>query len=408
LLNARIPQLNEIEKGHTAFNAETMNLGPAPRVEFTGAKGNEISSELTSVALVELAQLLQQILDATSAPGANLQNLDRFAVQDSARAFALVIRAATDNSMSDITNILEFIRGHSNADGIVANLAHLIDQSAEWYESGDQDGEAAMKKLLYLKEFWERMSLYLIDMLKARHQNRPRQDIIALSKALVGKLGFARLVRGINTVSGAIAAPVDFMDPDDQRQAMDFATRPGFSGAFINPRASKGRFMRREDAEHGAYPSSYETFSTDYRNVFAETSGQNQDNTGGRPRAFAGENISTQYGQSPEEEEEEDEEEEQKQLEEQKEALRFPEPYEEEDREAKEKLAEDEAEDAPTTFRRFKGMDVPRDKDALIAFIEKLNREVPGYKQSIYKKGSMKVENVRKRTIALLKEKGLY
>ena len=294
ILNARIGQLNEIEKGLTTFSAASAGLGDAPKTRFPGATGNEFNNELTSVSLVELAQLLQSVLDSTTASGGDIA---RFEVKDSVRAFALIVRAATDNTVSDIANILEFIRGHSNSDGIVPGLDNLISSHMEHINEENPE-DPFIKRVFTLKLFWENIAEYLVEMLKARHENRPKASIQALSKALVDKLGFTRFIKDVassNLGNAPIRPPPEFLDnyngKFNQEAARTIYNRAGRSGAFINPSQS------REDSEHGGKLATnpHDELDADdpNRTLYANSSGANQQvlppgvKTGGRGQQAA-------------------------------------------------------------------------------------------------------------------------
>ena len=285
ILNSRIGQLNEIEKGLTTFSAASAGLGDAPKTKFPGATGNEFNNELTSVSLVELAQLLQSVLDSTLGNGADVA---RFEVKDSVRAFALIVRAATDNTVSDIANILAFIQGHSSGDGIVPGLNALLSSHMEYYDiEAPEEGEEIefgrsldpfITRVYTLKLFWEKIAEYLKQMLNARHENQPKRSILSLSKALVDKLGFTKFIKNLATSNLGNAAPIrpppEFLDAYDKEEAKNIYSRAGRSGAFIHPR------MSREDSEHGGKMETNPKDELDEadpnRNLFANSSGANR------------------------------------------------------------------------------------------------------------------------------------
>jgi hypothetical protein len=283
ILNARIGQLNDIERGLTTFSAASAGLGDAPKTKFPGATGNEFNNELTSVSLVELAQLLQTVLDSTMGGAAGEGEASRFEFKDSIRAFALIVRAATDNAESDIANILEFIRGHSNADGIVPNLENLLEKNFSYYEQNEDgeydvnDGNPELKRIFSLKVFWEQIGEYLKEMAAARHENRPKADIKALSRALIQKLGFTKAIKDFASSnlgnSGPIRPPPQFLDLGYNREEeRNLYNRAGSSGAFINPSET------REDSEHpGPKQNPKEQLAKAAKNntVFASSSGTN-------------------------------------------------------------------------------------------------------------------------------------
>ena len=279
ILNSRIGQLNEIEKGLTTFSAASAGLGDAPKTRFPGATGNEFNNELTSVSLVELAQLLQSVLDSTLGYGADVA---RFEVKDSVRAFALIVRAATDNTVSDIANIIEFIRGHSTNDGIVPGLESIIQSHMEHADAPEEQEEVErdpfISRVFTLKVFWENIADYLKEMLVARHENRPKKSIQSLSKALIDKMGFTKFIKSLATSNlgndAPIRPPPEFLDSYDKEEAKNIYSRAGRSGAFIHPR------MSREDSEHGGKMETNPHDELDEddpnRNLYANSSGANK------------------------------------------------------------------------------------------------------------------------------------
>jgi hypothetical protein len=75
------------------------------------------------------------------------------------------------------------------------------------------------------------------------------------------------------------------------RQGEDFNQLIGYGGDYERPsvRENYKNPLRREDSEHGYWGDGPARYSQDERQVFAYNSGEYQDNTGGRPRGFFGE-----------------------------------------------------------------------------------------------------------------------
>jgi hypothetical protein len=93
-LNDRVNQLNAINTAKQSFQTDDMGgLGgigtQAP--PFAGAEGS-LGEQLGILPQVELAQLLQNVVDALLQPGENYQSITRFVVGDANKIFALCVR----------------------------------------------------------------------------------------------------------------------------------------------------------------------------------------------------------------------------------------------------------------------------------------------------------------------------
>ena len=342
-LTARIGQLKAIEE------AKQSMLTGEPSTAFVG-RPPASAEMLDSIPQVELAQVLRTILNALAGRQkegyANIQPLFR----DSTTAFKLIVQLATTNSAGDITNVLQFIEGGSGEDGILQLLEGLIENIAD---GGIVDDEAlsmaynqrnpggnVLQLLITLKDFWTKITIYLKRMLaQAKGGDIPLKDRETLSKSLIASLGFKDFLNNIANVQSLL--PQAQQDMADRRGRGDFGgdgnsdddddgdddDGDGYGSVHTSQQSRVNRMLdyafrdsstegsrpsdfsrpargwfdplrRREDAEHGSRRPQAQ-FSSNTRDVYAYSSGQYQDNTGGRPRGFAGEEE-VDYGEAPE------------------------------------------------------------------------------------------------------------
>jgi hypothetical protein len=451
-----------------------MNLTP-----FAGAAPPE-DALLAASPLVELANTLQTIKD-------NLLRGDpetpyyRDTFQDFTKVFPLIVRMATNNPPADIANVLQFLEGTSSGDGIAQLLEVWIQQySAELDEFDDgapekTEGHQFLARTQAQLEWWNRLGEYLKKMIEV--SEAPLKTRKLTSDALIKSLGFGKLQRNISTTYKVGVVPEEtFIDttgnvnnPQNAQRAVDAAARAGRSGAFINPsNVFTPRAPRREDSQHGFVGDGGATFSRSAQNAYAYGSGEYQDNTGGRPRAWAGEEALAEYATAPgaealaglaEQEEGADlqrlsaraaasaaprvssrfdpvtqgyniapdfaamsrsealdyealeaerrgEPEEARELRRQARAAREgTEEEEEEEEEAPAAAASSSASDPPPIGKQFTRADIPRTIEELRLFIEATRKRFPEFKQAIYR-GS-KARSVRTNTINKLESLGL-
>jgi hypothetical protein len=226
----------------------------------------------------------------------------------------------------------------------------------------------------------------------------------------------------------------NIQNPQNAQRAFDLQARSGRSGAFINPQGqtfpdpysarqravgtrfnpynsrTKEQFTQqaptREDSQYGYIGDGGESFSANAQNTFAYGSGEFQDRTGGRPRAWLGEEPLAEYGEAPPDVDAAIEEEEQS---EEEEGQRPPQLASRKDETTGEwDVAPPIPPSPPAERKKYKESDIPRTVADLREFIQKLNRE-HGYTQAIYKKGEgePKARSVRVNTIARMKKAGL-
>jgi len=443
LLDARIGQLNKIAEAKAAFFQEGNNFRnqqmPTP---FSGAEGT-LDSALTSQPLVELANILQSIKDSLISSG-NRQQTYRDILTDSTKAFALIVRMATQNTVDDMANVLEFIEGTSSGDGI----GQLLEAQRDNFDVPEHSAEESWQsRVISQIEWWGRIAEYLKEMIKIGEL--PPQSRVSASNAYIKSLGFSKLLRVSeqrergNPYRANVVDNDLFIDntnhihnPQNAQRAIDLQARAGRSGAFINPRGESAsdpysarqravgtrfnpyndrtgaQFTQpapiREDSQYGYIGDGGEVFSANSQNSFAYGSGEFQDRTGGRPRAWLGEVPLAEYGEAPPDVDAGIEEEEQS-----KEAEERPQPGLNLSSRKDETTGEwDVAPPLPSTppseAVKYKESDVPRTVPELRQFILKLNKE-HGYKQAIYKKGEgePKARSVRINTIARMKMAGL-
>ena len=341
-LQDRIRQFNAIDAAKQAFTLEQSMLGvPAQPAPFAGAESS-FQDELGLLPQVELAQLLQGVVDALMSPGDNLDSISRFVVGDANKIFALSVRLATSNSSDDIMNALEFIEGGSSSDGITQLIQDLLLTHQEDPDDPTSPNVAFNLRILRtLLELFTRLEQYLKQMLKVA--DRPAKDRQAASKTLVKSFGFLKLIK----TDSQLMAQVGNANQELLAYLDDKASRPPQrSGAFIAPTGTPegvgffpssykgvaksnqysgptGRESGRRDSVQGySSSSSYAqshfsspgalredsqmgyvgdggfTFSTDFRGAFGTQSGRwlgteeapedNQYNLGGRPIGYSG------------------------------------------------------------------------------------------------------------------------
>jgi hypothetical protein len=325
ILQNRIAQLNAINQAKMVFDAQ----GQTPFQESMPFAGEQPSRGLELLPQVELANLLQSINDNLSnnfhASPTGEEAGSRFTYQDSTKAFQLIVRLASTGSAEEIDNVLEFINGTSADDGIITKLEALTIRPTR-----ASDTLRGAQVLLSLKDFWERIKMYLEKMAKLVGQ--PAKDRANASKALIKSLKFSQLRSTVR--------PDDMINVQDAQQAVDDQSgsfqsggnwRDGFRGnpstpdssdapswyprggpAFSDSTASTASsgstapsrrpLLRREDAQHGYIDAGAE-FSQDERNTFAYNSGEID--TGGRPIGWSGpaeqEEGAVEYGEVPQE-----------------------------------------------------------------------------------------------------------
>jgi hypothetical protein len=210
-LDARIAQLNAIEAAKQNFFAEgndhTLQIERTP---FAGAEPS-MDALLGATPLVELAQVLQSIKDNIYA--SDFKATGRDTLQDFSKIFPLIVRMASNNTASDIANVLEFIEGTSAEDGIIQLLNTKIEtiQEAGFNESSNTKEIAYFNRLTVQLEWWQKVCNYLKKMLEiAEAPAKTRQNA---SQAYIKSFGFARLSRDIGTTYRTNIVPEDtFID----------------------------------------------------------------------------------------------------------------------------------------------------------------------------------------------------
>jgi len=306
-LDARVAQLNAIQEAKQNFLSQGISAQLNANA-FAGAAPSE-DALLSASPLVELANLLQTIKDSLIKGDPDMPSRDTFS--DFSRAFPLIVRMATNNPPADIANVLQFVEGTTSGDGIKQLLEDKLQTYLEDGYDAEQDmnADAFVSRLQAQLEWWGRIERYLKEMLKISEEPaRTRQNA---SNALIKSVGFAKLQRDINTTYKTGIVPENtFIDttghinnPQNAQRALDAPARAGRSGAFINPAfVFTPSSRRREDTQHGFIGTGGAEFDTSTQNAYAYGSGEYQDNTGGRPRAWAGTEVLAEYGQAPEEE----------------------------------------------------------------------------------------------------------
>jgi len=476
-LQDRIRQFSAIDEAKMAFQTDAMGaLGgvPTQSAPFAGAEPS-LSEELGILPQVELAQLLQNVIDALLQPGDNYNAITRFVVGDANKIFALCVRLATNNSANDIMNALEFIEGNSSDDGITQLIENIIQTMSESGFDAEADPlqNSVYRMLLTLKNLFTRLEQYLKQMLKLA--DSPAKDRQSASKALVKSLGFLKLIKTdaqlfaqVGNANRETLASPPIINPETGRPTQT-------SGAFITSTGNEAYFPyshkgvartnmyqpkkgvsyaddrqsqfsllapRREDTQHGYTGDGSARFDVDNRGIFGDQSGkflfspmeEGQYNLGGRDVGYFGVADLAQEGGD----EEGDEGEALAQVSADTSSavpgmrsVRDATTGEYDIGVGRRGFApsatgsvEDNG-DAPRSARTvrttpsveptgidrtlrtkpYKTSDVPRDKPALIAFIERLETQHPGYSQAVYANSSAK--SVRINTIRKLAEAGL-
>lgn len=470
-LDARIAQLNAIQSAKETFLSEGNAFGQMPRTS-TGFAEGTMDNALTSAPLVELANILQNIKDSIIANGGR-QATYRDTLQDTTKAFALITRMAVANSDSDIANVLEFIQGNSSGDGILQLLQLQQEMITENGPADDVDTLAWHNRVSIQIEWWGKITEYLLNMIKLG--DAPPKSKQLASNAYIKSLGFNKLVRSTElTYRTNVVREDDFIDttghvnnPLNAQRAMDLEARAGRSGAFINPgNQSLGAKVknptlytpfdrpgpdpegftvqapRREDTQHGYFGEGGVSFDRSAQESYAYGSGEFLDRSGGRPRAWAGEEVLAEYGESAPDLADDYEEFEQASL--ANRSVQPPSPPVARIRDPatgewnvappeinippysfgpppipesveSSKSSKSSAKPAPSAPpggggpKLYKTSDVPYAYDALVAFIHKLEKTHPNYHQAIYKKGEgvSKTKSIRRNTIAKLGKLGL-
>jgi hypothetical protein len=154
--------------------------------------------------------------------------------------------------------------------------------------------EGYYNTLIYLGNFWGGVQAYLKGMLPLASRGVPAKDRQSRSKVLLASSKLNRLNNDPNywaLQQQAQNVSSDFTNPlpqDVPRGAGRYSG--GGDSEMDNYIFNTGRRMvRREDTEHGYVGFGPAEYSENQRDVFAYQSGQYQDNTGGRPRGFFGE-----------------------------------------------------------------------------------------------------------------------
>lgn len=300
LLQKRIAEFDNIAKLSEEYKGSLANNMPQQSLPFAGEQP-PASASLGDVPKVELSQLLQSILNALS-DGEAEASASRLTYQDSVRAFSLIVRLATTGGAEDIDDVIEFIDGGSSADGILPKLGELTIRPVT-------DAPVKNQQLyLSLKEFWERVRIYLENM--AKTVGMPYKNRQSASQAYIKTLRFTKIFRG--------KLPEEFVVAEDGQQAMDDRSNSQFSrdtpfadddrSASVASRwmgqssssSSSGRGGRpvitREDSQHGYSGDGEEEFSYDDRQRFGYASGEYA--TGGRPVGYVGEDAQ-EYDEAP-------------------------------------------------------------------------------------------------------------
>ena len=301
LLNKRINDFNAIDAEQMKFTLggpglEGMEGMPQPQ---PGQRATRFVGELPSgrdqlglVPAVELAQLLQSVVDSLGQGLPDSTSVDRFTVADTVRAFSLIVRVASTGTADDITDILEFIEGNSSQTGIVQKLEDLTDEPITDVATRQK---ATAESLL---EFWRRVVAYLRKMLPLATEDRPLRERAGASQAYIKSLKFKKMF--------STGLPDEFLSAADAQESVDTRSGSQFSSAgpgaprgddddddrsavtslssFSSPPGSRGP-VRREDSQHG-YLGPGSEFSYDDRQRFGYSSGEYS--TGGRPVGYSG------------------------------------------------------------------------------------------------------------------------
>ena len=195
-LQDRLKQFSAIDEAKMAFQTDDMGGlgGVSTQAPFAGATAS-LPEELGILPQVELAQLLQNVIDALLQPGDDYSSISRFVVGDANKIFALCVRLATNNSADDIMSALEFIEGNSSQDGITQLIENLLATMEEDGIDAENNplNNSVIRMLRTLKNLFTRLEQYLKQMLKLA--DAPAKDRQSASKALVKSLGFLKLIK---------------------------------------------------------------------------------------------------------------------------------------------------------------------------------------------------------------------
>lgn len=337
-LQDRIKQFSAIDEAKMAFQTDAMGAMagvPSQTASFAGAE-SAMSEQLGILPQVELAQLLQNVVDALLQPGENFSSITRFVVGDANKIFALCVRLATNNSADDIMSALEFIEGNSSEDGITQLIENLLATVLEGGYGDDPNPlqNSVIRMITTLKELFVRLEVYLKQMLKLA--DRPAKDRQTASKALIKSLGFLKLIKtdaqlfaqvgnanmenlAVNpTINPATGRPIQtsgaFIAPTGEEAYFPFSHKGVARTNMYQPKIGRNYedvaddrrreeqddfsrvAPRREDTQHGYTGNGSARFSTDNRGIFGDQSGrflftpqeEGQYNLGGRDVGYVG------------------------------------------------------------------------------------------------------------------------
>jgi hypothetical protein len=469
-LNDRINQFNAIDQAKAMFQTDDIGgLGgvPAQASPFAGAEPS-IAEELSMLPQVELAQLLQNVVDALTTQDYDFSGITKFLVGDANKIFTLCVRLATYNSADDIMNALEFIEGGSSQGGITQLLQNAIATYHEMYEGDPNPHTTYVFKILQsMNDLFSRLELYLKQMLKL--VGNPQKDRVSASKALIKSLGFTKLIKDDAQLFAQVGnANTEVLAYSRANPLAPGQAQKSQSGAFIQPtgteeaplyfphshrgadrgnrynqkvgstlqeRETQARYeedhftqnaVTREDSQMGYIGTGGLRFSTDYRGAFGDQSGrfintveapsdENQYNTGGRDIGYM--NATEAVAEEGEDEEGEEAEALAQASADTSSAI----PHMRSQRDPQTGawnlgLNEESPQQQPpmspppTTPARAKPYseaNVPRDLSALKQFVAGLRGKHPGYNQVVYDKAGVKPQNVRRHTIRKMAEHGL-
>jgi hypothetical protein len=250
---------------------------------FAGAEPSA-EQQLGQTAQVELAGVLQSIVDSLIEGGSNLEDEDRaeatvnagkLTFTESARAFSLIVRIATTGSSSDITNILEYIEGTSADDGILSLL-----QSLGQGRFAQEAPASKMKLLNSLDTYWKKVQKYLKQMLPLASVGAPYKNRLSASKAYIDSAQFMKLFQSNRM-------PLNIAPAQNAQQAIDNRA-PNFPGGGPGGGDDdsgddddnqdgrgdrRGRAVRREDTQHGYVGVGGVEFSDTAQNAYSANSG---------------------------------------------------------------------------------------------------------------------------------------
>jgi hypothetical protein len=298
LLNKRINDFNAIDAEQMKFTLGGPGLEglegmpqPQPGQRATRFVGELPSAqdELGLLPSVELAQLLQNVLDSVNMGMTDDRAVSRFTVGDSTRAFSLIVRLASTGTAEDIADILEFLDGTSAGDGIIPQLRMLTQRPVT------DEGATGHEVFLTLLDFWQRVAAYLKNMIPL--VGRPLRERAGASQAYIKSLKFTKIFKS--------AMPEEFATAADAQESVDVRRGANFRSAgpgaprgdeddddSSGPSGRRGASVSREDSQHGYFGPGSE-FSYDDRQRFGYSSGEYS--TGGRPVGYSGV-AAVQYG----------------------------------------------------------------------------------------------------------------